>query len=128
MEPTLDQFLAALPEPTEADVARLRQRARRYTVVLLRQGAASRADEARNERLHQAHLRHLTQLQVAGKLVLNGPVLTEAGDLAGMSLYAAEPDEARALAEADPKVRAGYLTVEAIPWLGVASEKFDPSH
>lgn len=27
----------------------------------------------------------------------------------------------RALAEADPKVRAGYLIVGAIPWMAVAS-------
>ena len=35
---------------------------------------------------------------------------------------AAELEEARALAEADPKVRAGYLTVEAIPWIAVPGD------
>ena len=31
----------------------------------------------------------------------------------------AKREEARALAEADPKVKAGYLTVEVIPWIAV---------
>jgi len=55
-----------------------------------------------------------------GKLVLNGPILAE-HDIAGVSVYACGLEEARALAEADPKVVAGYLTVEAIPWLAVPS-------
>jgi uncharacterized protein YciI len=53
-----------------------------------------------------------------GKLILNGPTLVE-HDILGVSIYAAEQEEARALAEADPKVQAGYLTVEVIPWMAV---------
>ena len=121
MATNVAEYLAGLPEPTEADRAGLRAGARRLTLVFLWTGPASRADEAQNERLHQAHLRHLTQLQVAGKLVLNGPLLEEAHELAGVSVYAAGVDEARALAEADPKVQAGYLRVEALPWLAVPS-------
>jgi uncharacterized protein YciI len=56
-----------------------------------------------------------------GKLVLNGPILAE-HDILGVSVYAAELEEARALAEADPKVKAGYLTVEALPWIAVPSD------
>jgi uncharacterized protein YciI len=37
----------------------------------------------------------------------------------GVSLYAADVEEARAMAEGDPKVQTGYLTVEAIPWMAV---------
>ena len=56
-----------------------------------------------------------------GKLVLNGPILAD-HDILGVSVYAVEPDQARALAEADQKVQAGYLTVEAIPWFAVPAE------
>jgi uncharacterized protein YciI len=98
-----------------------RKLARRYTLVFLRQGPAPRDDEARNERLQQEYLQHLTKLQMLGKLVLNGPTLIEHAIL-GVSVYAVELEEARALAEADPKVRAGYLTVEAIPWMAVPGE------
>ena len=58
---------------------------------------------------------------MAGKPVLNGPVLTE-HDILGVSVYAAELEDARSLAEADPKVQTGYLIVEAIPWMAVPSD------
>ncbi|WP_374686033.1 YciI family protein [Promineifilum sp.] len=111
----------SFPTPTPDDMAARRQFARRYTLVFLRQGPAPRDDEARNERLQLEHLQHLTKLQLVGKLVLNGPILVD-HDILGVSVYAAELEEARALAEADPKVKAGYLVVEAIPWMAVPSE------
>jgi uncharacterized protein YciI len=102
-------------------MAARRQFARRYTLVFLRGGPAPRDDEARYERIQIEHLQHLTKLQMAGKLVLNGPTMVE-HDIHGVSVYAAELEEARAMAEADPKVRAGFLTVEAIPWMAVPSD------
>ena len=113
-------LLESVPTPSEADMAGRRQSARRYTLIFLRQGPAPRDDETRSERLHLEHLQHLTKLQMLGKLILNGPTLIEHAIL-GVSVYAVELEEARALAEADPKVRAGYLTVEAIPWMAVPS-------
>jgi uncharacterized protein YciI len=117
----IQSLLASVPTPSEADMASRRQFARRYTLVFLRQGPALRDDEARNQRLQLEHLQHLTKLQMVGKLVLNGPILAE-HEILGISVYAVELDEARALAEADPKVQAGYLTVEAIPWMAVPSD------
>lgn len=118
----IEALLASLPTPTAADVASHIQRAQRYTLVFLRQGPASREDAARNERLQLEHLQHLMKLQLLGKLALNGPTLVE-HDILGVSVYAAELEEARALAEADPKVQAGYLIVEAIPWMAVPGER-----
>ena len=112
--------ISSLPPPPPAEDAAIRARARQYTLVFLRRGPAPRDDEARNARLQAEHLQHLYTLQKLGKLVLNGPILAE-HDIAGVSVYACGLEEARALAEADPKVVAGYLTVEAIPWLAVPS-------
>jgi uncharacterized protein YciI len=117
----LQAVLDSIPTPSAADMASRRQFAQRYTLVFLRKGPAPRDDEARNERLQLEHLQHLTKLQMAGKLVLNGPVLVE-HDILGVSIYAAELEDARAMAEADPKVQAGYLTVEAIPWMAVPGD------
>ena len=58
---------------------------------------------------------------MVSKLVLNGPTLVD-HDILGVSVYAAELEEARAMAEADPKARVGCLTVEAIPWMAVPSD------
>ena len=114
----IETLLAGAPTPTAAEVADHIRLARRYTLVFLRRGPASRADEAQNERLQLEHLQHLGKLQRLGKLALNSPIMAE-HDILGVSVYAAELEEARALAEADPKVKAGFLTVEAIPWMAV---------
>ena len=116
----IQSLLDSVPTPSAADMASRRQFARRYTLVFLRKGPAPHDDEANNEQLQLEHLQHLTKLQMLGKLVLNGPTLVE-HDILGVSVYAAELEEARAMAEADPKVRAGHLTVEAIPWIAVPS-------
>jgi uncharacterized protein YciI len=117
----IQSLLDSIPTPSAVDMASRRQFARRYTLVFLRKGGASLDDEARNEHLHLEHLQYLTKLQMVGKLTFNGPILEE-HDILGVSVYAAELEEARALAEADPKVRAGYLTVEAIPWMAVPGD------
>jgi uncharacterized protein YciI len=102
-------------------MAERRKSARRYTLIFLRKGPASREDEERNERLQIEHLQHLSKLQILGKLALNGPILSE-HEILGVSVYAVPLEEARALAEADPKVKAGYLTVEALEWMAVPSD------
>ena len=116
----IQEFLDSIPTPTTEEMAARRKFAQRYILVFLREGPASREDEARNEQIHLAHLQHLTKLQLSGKLILNGPILVD-HNIVGVSIYAAELDEAQALAEADPKVQAGYLTVEALPWIAVPS-------
>jgi len=118
----VQELLDSIPTPTAEEMAARRQFARHFTLVLLRKGPASREDEERNERLHLAHLQHLTKLQLAGKLILNGPVLEDHDDIFGISVYAAELEDAIAMAKADPKVQAEYLIVEAIPWTAVPNK------
>lgn len=117
----IQSLLDSIPTPSTADMASRRQFARRYTLVFLRKRPAHRDDGTQDEKLHVEHLQHLTKLQIMGKLILNGPTLIE-HDILGVSVHAVELEEAQALAEADPKVRAGYLTVEAIPWIAVPSD------
>jgi len=117
----IEKLLESVPTPSAADLESRKRLAHRFTLVFLRQGPAPRDDEARNERLQLEHLQYLTKLQMLGKLVLNGPELTE-HEILGVSVYATELEEAIALAEADPKVKAGYLVVEAIPWMAVPGE------
>lgn len=126
MDINVDEILAGMPVPTLEDMARGRARARRYTLVFLRRAPNPPPEEAPDD-LQMAHMQHLGRLQAAGKLVLNGPILAE-HDLRGVSVYATDLAEAQALAEADPKVRAGYLFVEALPWVAVPSEEGAPGH
>jgi len=117
----IQALLDSVPTPDAAHMADRRKFARRYTPVFLRRGPAPRGEETRDESLQFEHLQHLTKLQMLGLLVLNGPTLIE-HDILGVSVYAAELEDARALAESDPEVQAGHLTVEAIPWMAVPSE------
>ncbi len=110
--------LEQIPAPGPEEIAARIKLARHYTLVLLRQGPAPRDDEQRNQRLQLEHLQHLMRLQTLGVLMINGPVLSD-NAIVGVGIYAAPLEEARALAEADPKVVAGYLTVEAIPWMAL---------
>ena len=119
----IDSLLNSVPTPTEAEMAERRKLARRYTLVFLRECPATSGDESFKQRVHLEHLQHLTKLQLLGKLVLNDPTRIE-HDIHDVGMYEAEPEEAKALTEADPKVQAGFLTVEVIPWIAVPGESY----
>lgn len=94
-------------------------RGKPYVLVHLLRGPARDLDEAAAERLQLEHLRYLFARMEAGELLINGPVLGD-GELRGISIYAGgDVEAARALAEADPAVKAGRLRVEVFPWFGL---------
>jgi len=69
------------------------------------------------EQLQKDHLAHLRKLAQSGKLVLAGP-LTDGGTIRGLCVFkAASLEEARALEDDDPAVKAGRLAIEAHPWM-----------
>ena len=89
-----------------------------YSLILLRKGPAwSDAETPENSRLQQEHLSHLEQAWRRGQALVCGPF--DAQDdpgLRGLCLYQLPLEEARAVAEADPRVVAGQLVVEALTW------------
>lgn len=90
-----------------------------FAVVLLRRGA--RADvfsDAELDELQNGHIAHMNKLRDEGTLVTNGPFLDQRDEtLRGFCIYSCSLEEARRLAEQDPSVRAGRLTVESFTWL-----------
>jgi uncharacterized protein len=72
---------------------------------------------AEEDALQDAHLSYLTDLHEAGQLLAAGPVRDPEGSFRGLSIYPAGADEARALADADPAVRAGKFLVMLLPWM-----------
>ena len=95
---------------------------RGYTLVLLWEGPKRDQAGAEADRLQQEHLRHLFTLRNEGKLLLNGPVLDES-ELVGIAIYAGQDrDVVRALAEADPSVKAGRLRVDVRPLFGIPGD------
>lgn len=89
-----------------------------YYICLLRKGPTWTAEETPElEQLQERHMAHTLHLMTSGAAVAAGPV-TDDGDIRGFKIFrTATLAEARALAEADPGVRAGRFIVELHPWM-----------
>lgn len=96
-----------------------------YYLVLLTRGPKWTPEVTPEiEQLQKDHLANIQRLAESGKLLLAGP-FTDGGTLRGVFLFkVGSLDEARALAENDPAVKAGRLAVELHPWLAPAGIHF----
>jgi uncharacterized protein len=91
-----------------------------YTFVLLRRGP--RADEFTDEQLAElqaGHLAFLDRMRDEGHMILSGPFTDQDDETKrGFSLYRTGVDETkRLIADGDPSVRAGRMSVEVMTWL-----------
>jgi uncharacterized protein YciI len=88
----------------------------RFTIALLiLRPDAPELDDAAAEALQDAHLAHLADLHDSGLLLAAGPLGDE--ELRGLTILKVEPEEARALLQQDPAVRAGRFSVKVMPWM-----------
>ena len=87
-------------------------------VLLCRPQDATSYPEDVLQHIQEEHLAYHAQLREAGDIVTNGPVIDQPDDsLRGLTFYrTGSLARARQLAEADPAVRAGRLTVEIMTW------------
>jgi uncharacterized protein YciI len=87
-----------------------------FTIVLLiLRPDAPKLDEEAAAALQNAHMAHLADLHEAGYLLAAGPLFDER--FRGLSILNVDPEQARALKEADPAVKAGRFSVQVIPWM-----------
>ena len=87
-------------------------------VLLRRPEDATSYPEEELARIQQEHLAYHAGLREAGHVVTNGPVIDGPDpSLRGLAFYrTGSLARARELAEGDPAVRAGRLTVEIMTW------------
>ena len=89
-----------------------------YYFCFLRRGpkwTAERTPETGN--LQAAHMANINAMAKTGKLVIAGP-FENGGDYAGVFVFkVGSLDEAKALAESDPAIKAGRLVADVHPWL-----------
>jgi len=99
----------------------------RWTVLLLRRTENAPAlSDAERDRVQDEHLAYLSKRHTDGTLVAAGPVeSTGPRKIVGICIYRVGVDEARALGEQDPAVRAGQLSAEVFSW-SVPQGSFTP--
>ena len=88
-----------------------------FHMALLKRGPKWTATQnEETKRLLQQHVDYVTSLLDSGKAVIAGP-LTDGGETTGVFVFRAQSaDEAKAWAEADPSVTAGFQIAEMHPW------------
>ena len=91
-----------------------------YYVVFLRKGPSWTPERTPEVlAIGKGHMDNIKRLAAEGKLIIAGPFLDPKSDLAGLFIFrVASADEARALTETDPAVKAGRFSYEVVPWLG----------
>lgn len=96
-----------------------------YVGFLFRGPNWTPAVTAEIERIQKEHLANIRKMADSGKLILAGP-FTDDGKLRGMFVFRVGSfEEATALAEGDPAVKAGRLVVEIHPWLSAKGIRVD---
>ncbi|HKP69197.1 MAG TPA: YciI family protein [Pyrinomonadaceae bacterium] len=96
---------------------------RKYVLALLKTGPkdAEVTGDARKA-IFKGHFDNMNRLASEGKLAVAGPFADPDKKYRGLFILAvATVEEAKALAETDPTVKAGVLVVEYVPWYGSAS-------
>ncbi|MEZ5042961.1 MAG: YciI family protein [Saprospiraceae bacterium] len=110
-------FDAELAEALGADDYGMRQ----YVMAFLKAGPNRSQDSLEAAALQRAHLDNIGRLAEAGKLSLAGPFLDD-GDIRGIYIFNVTTiEEAKALTETDPAIKAGRLVMELHPWYGSAA-------
>jgi uncharacterized protein YciI len=87
-------------------------------VMLRRPGDATPYADDVLERIQREHLAYHARLRESGQVVTNGPVTDQPDpSLRGLTFYrTGSLARSQQLAEADPAVRAGRLSVEIMTW------------
>jgi uncharacterized protein YciI len=94
---------------------------RKYVMAFLKAGPNQDMDSTQKAQLQRAHLDNIFRLADEGKLAVAGPFL-DGGDLKGIYIFNVETiEEAKALTETDPAVKAGRFALELHPWYGSAA-------
>jgi uncharacterized protein YciI len=105
------------PEPQAAAKPGPANKLIEFHMALLKHGPKWTATESpETARMHQQHVAYVMSLLNSGKAILAGP-FTDGGEIDGVFVFRAKTAaEAKAWAEADPSVAAGFRTAEMHPW------------
>lgn len=92
---------------------------RSYVLVILKAGPTPVTDSTQSAEMFKGHFANMGRLAEEGKLAMAGPF---GDDWAGLFIFSVETiEEAKALAETDPTIKAGHFLAEYHPWYGSAA-------
>jgi uncharacterized protein YciI len=118
-EPVPSKFDSELAKKVGADQMGMRK----YVLAILKTGpkdAQVQGDE--RKAIFKGHFDNMNRLAKEGKLVVAGPFNDPDKKYRGLFILAVPTvEEAKALADTDPTVRAGVFIVEYVPWYGSAA-------
>jgi uncharacterized protein YciI len=87
-----------------------------YVAFLYRGPAWSPEETPERAKIQEGHMANIRKMGESGKLLVAGP-FTDDGDLRGLFVFrTGSLEEAKAMAEQDPAVKAGRLRLEWHPW------------
>lgn len=108
----------ALAEKLGADDYGMKQ----YIFVILKTGPAKIEDKAKLNELFRGHMENIGRLADEGKLVVAGPFMKNDKNYRGLFIFNVKTvEEAKALLDTDPAVKAGVFEAEMVPWYGSAA-------
>ena len=96
-------------------------RMKKYVIAFLKRGPNRSLDKDKANELQMAHMNNIDRMAEEGKLVLAGPFFGN-DDLRGIYIFNVESiEEAKALTNSDPAIKAGSLVMELKEWYGSAA-------
>ncbi|WP_317170752.1 YciI family protein [Rufibacter sediminis] len=115
------------PEAQESPAPQVKEPAegemKLYYLAFLKKGPNRSHDSLTSVKIQEAHMAHINKMAADGKLTLAGPFMDD-GEFRGIFIFnVATMEEAKALTEADPAVKAGRLVVELHPWFAQKGAK-----
>ncbi|RNI23686.1 YciI family protein [Rufibacter latericius] len=111
-----DPMKPEVKEPAEGEM-------KLYYMALLKKGPNRSHDSLTSMKIQDAHMAHINKMAAEGKLTLAGPFMDD-GELRGIFIFNVKTmEEAKALTEADPAVKAGRLIMELHPWFAQKGSK-----
>lgn len=94
-----------------------------YVLVILKTGPEDKniTDKPMRDSLFQGHFSNMNKMAKEGQLIVAGPIGKNDKTYRGIFILNVKTvEEAQALAQTDPSIRAGIFAIECYPWYGSA--------
>jgi len=95
---------------------------KKYVFCLLKTGSNTAASQEETKKLFEGHMANIGRLAKEGKLVVAGPFMKNDRNYRGIYIFNASTiEEAQAMVETDPAIKAKLLEAELTLWYGSAA-------